>query len=65
MPKNPKRDPLGSLNVFYEPKTSNNSRGYPLTKFKISEKSHSVEKNPKGGPFGLTSTFGSIKNFLV
>ena len=25
------------------------------------KKSHSAEKNPKGGPFGLASTFGSIK----
>ena len=24
--------------------------------------SHSAEKNAKGGPFGLPSTFGSIKN---
>ena len=32
--KNLKRDPLDSLNVFYKPKTSKNSRGYPLIKFK-------------------------------
>ena len=45
MPKNPKRDPLGSLNVFYKPKTSNNLRGYALTKFKkFRKKSHSAEK---------------------
>ena len=39
-----------------------NARGYPLIKFKnFRKKSHSAEKNPKGGPFGLTCTFGSIK----
>ena len=67
MPKNLKRGHLGSLNVFYKPKTSKkNARGYPLIKFKnFRKKSHSVEKNPKGGPFGLTCTFGSIKKFMV
>ena len=51
MPKNLKRVHLGSLNVFYKPKTSNNSRGYPLIKFeKFRKKSHSAEKNPKGDP---------------
>ena len=34
LPKNPKRDPLGSLNVFYNTKTSKNSRGYSLIEFK-------------------------------
>ena len=43
-----------------------NARGYPLINFKnFRKKSHSAEKNPKGGPFGLTCTFGSIKKFMV
>ena len=33
LPKNPKRDPSGLLNVFYKPKTSKNSRGYPLIEY--------------------------------
>ena len=50
MPKNPKRDPLGSLNVFYKPKTLNNSRWYPLTKFKkFWEKVALCRKNSKCG----------------
>ena len=36
--KNPKRDPLGSINVFYKPKTSKNSRGYALMNFKTFRK---------------------------
>ena len=43
-----------------------NARGYPLINFKnFRKKSHCAEKNPKGGPFGLTCTFGSIKKFMV
>ena len=60
MPKNPKRGHLGPLNVFfYKPKTSKKCKGFPLITF---EKSRIVpKKNPKGGPFGLACTFGSIK----
>ena len=62
MPKNPKRGHLEPLNVFYKLKTSKNARGYPLIKFEnFQKKSHSVEKNPNGAPFGLSCTFGSIK----
>ena len=62
MPKNLKRGHLGSFNVFYKPKTSKKCKGYPLIKFEnFRKKSHSAEKNPKGGPFGITCTFGSIK----
>ena len=28
--ENPKKDPLGSINLFYKPKTSKNSKGYAL-----------------------------------
>ena len=66
MPKNLNRGHLGSFNDFYKPKTSKNERGYPLIKFENFRKnSHSAEKNPKEGPFGLTCTFGSIKKFMI
>ena len=66
MPKNLKRGQLGSFNVFYKPKTSKKCKGYPLIKFEnFRKKLHSAEKKPKGGPFGLTCTFGSIKKFMV
>ena len=64
MPKNPKRGHLGALNVFYKPKTSEKCKGVPFVKIrKFSKKSRILpKKNPKAGPFGLTCTFGSIKN---
>ena len=38
-------------------------QGVPFDKIRyFSKKSHSAEKNPKRGPFGLASTFESIKN---
>ena len=43
-------------------------QGVPFNRIrKISEKSHfhSAKKKPKGGPFGLASTFGSLKNIVV
>ena len=51
MPKNSKKGHSGSFNVFYKPKISKkNARGYPLINFKnFRKKSHSAEKNPKGG----------------
>ena len=62
MPKNPKGDPLGSLNVFYKPTTSKTFKGVPCDRIqKISEKSRIVPKKPKEGPFGVISTFGNIK----
>ena len=63
MPKNSKRGHSGSLNVFTNQKLQKNARGYPLIESEnFRKKSHSAEKNPKGGPFGLTCcTFGSIK----
>ena len=42
MPKNPKRGYLGSLNVFYKPKTSKNARGYPLIKFENFRKKNRI-----------------------
>ena len=63
MPKNSKRGYSGSFNVFYKPKTSKKCKGVPFDKIrKFSKKSRIVpKKKPKGGPFGLTCTFGSIK----
>ena len=38
--------------------------GYPLIEFKNFPKKVALyRKNPKGGPFGLPSSFGSIRNF--
>ena len=51
MTENPKRGHLGSINVFYKPKTSKKCKGYPLIKFEnFQKKSHSAEINPKGNP---------------
>ena len=41
-----------------------NARGYPLIEFDNFRKVAQCRKKPKGGPFGLASTFGSIKNLL-
>ena len=66
MPKNSKRGHLGSLNVFTNRKLEKMQGGYPLIEFEnFRKKSHSAEKKPKGGPFGLASTFGSINKFVV
>ena len=67
MPKNSKRGHLVSVSVFTSRKFQKNSRGYPLIEFEnFRKKSHSAEKTQRGeGPFGLASTFGSIKKFLV
>ena len=64
MPKNSKRGHSGSLNVFTNRKLQKNARGPPFDRIRkfSKKKSHSAEKNPKEGPFGLTCcTFGSIK----
>ena len=34
MPENPKRGDLGSLNVFYKPKTSKKMQGVPFDKIR-------------------------------
>ena len=64
MPKNSKRGHSGSLNVFTNRKLQKKCKGLPSDRIRkfSKKKSHSAEKNPKGGPFGLTCcTFGSIK----
>ena len=67
MPKNSKRVHSGSFNVSTNRKPQKNARGYPLKNFEnFRKKSHSAEKKTqRGGPFGLTCTFGSIKKFMV
>ena len=61
---NPKRDPLGSSNVFfYKPTTSKKIEGYTLIDFKMRKKVI-VPKKPEGGLFGLPSTFGNIKKLV-
>ena len=49
MPKNPKRDPLGLLNVFYKPKTKH-FKGVPYDRIK---------------PFGLLLLLEALKKFVV
>ena len=67
MLRNPKRDPLGSLNVFfYKPTTSKKIKRVPFDRIqKVWEKSRIVPKKTKGGPFGLSFTFGNIKKRVV
>ena len=51
MPKNSRRDYLGSLNVFTNRKIQKNARGYPLIEFEnFRKKSHSAEKTQSGDP---------------
>ena len=59
-----KKRPFRLIKRFYKPKTSKKCKGLPFDRIRkfSKKKSHSAEKNPKGGPFGLTCcTFGSIK----
>ena len=52
MPKSLKRGHLGSLNVFYKPKTSKKCKGVPFDKIRkfSKKKSHSAEKTQRGNP---------------
>ena len=59
-----KKRPFRLIERFYKPKTSKKCKGLPFDRIRkfSKKKSHSAEKNPKGGPFGLPCcTFGSIK----
>ena len=68
MPKNLKRDHLGSLNVFRNRKLQKNARGYPLIESENFRKKSRIvpKKNEKKikrkKTFGRASTFGSKKN---
>ena len=64
MPTNTKRDPLGSLNVFYKPTTSKKFKGVPFDRIlKISEKkSHSAEKIQRGYPLVYPLFLETLKN---
>ena len=65
MPKNLKRGHLGSLNVFYKPKTSKKCKGYPLIKFEnFRKKSHSAEKTQRGDPLVSPVLLEALKNLL-
>ena len=57
-----KKRPFRLIKRFYKPKTSNKCKGVPFDRIrKFSRKSRIVPKKP----FGLASTFGSIKKFVV
>ena len=51
MPKNPKRDPLGSINVYFRNQQLQKIQGGTLlyNSKTFGKKSHSAEKNTKGG----------------
>ena len=62
-----KKRPFRLIQRFLQTENFKKFKGVPFDKFrKFSKKSRIVpKKNPKGGPFGLTCTFGSIKKFMV
>ena len=62
-----KKRPFRLIQRFLQTENLKKCKGVPFDKFrKFSKKSRIVpKKNPKGGPFGLTCTFGSIKKFMV
>ena len=66
MPKKLKRGHLGSLNVFRNRKLQKNARGYPLIEFdNFRKKSHSAEKNQKGGTLWCRLYFWNHKKLVV
>ena len=71
MPKNSKKRPFRLIKRFYKPKTSKKMQGVPFDRIrKFSKKSRIVpkktnKKNETKQTFGLASTFGSIKKFVV
>ena len=60
-----KRVPLGLVNDFFTNRKLQKIQGVPFDRIqKCSEKCRiGPKQNAKGGPFGLPSIFGSIKNF--
>ena len=62
-----KKRPFRLIQRFLQTENFKKMQGVPFDKIRkiFEKKSHSAEKNPKGGPFGLTCTFGSIKKFMV
>ena len=63
LPKNPKRDHLGLLNVFYKPKISKNSREFPLIEFKNFRKNVAkCRKKPQRGTLWSPIYFWKHKN---
>ena len=60
LPKNPKRFRL--IKRFLQTENFKKFKGVPFDRIqKFSEKCRKVPKKPQRGPFGLPSTFGSIK----
>ena len=67
-----KKRPFRLIKRFYKPKTSKKCKGYPLIesvnfrkKSRIVPKKNQTKKNETKQTFGLASTFGSIKKFVV
>ena len=63
MPKNPKRDPLSSINVFLQTENFKKFKGVRFDKLQnVSEKCRIMPKTTaKGAPFGLHYTFEALK----
>ena len=60
----PKERPFRLIKRFLQTESFENILSVPFERTEqFSEKSHSAEKNPKAVPFGLPSTFGSIRKF--
>ena len=68
MPKNSKIGHSGSLHVFTNRKLQKNARGYTLIEsenFRKKTRKNQTKKNKRKKTFGLTSTFGGIKKFVI
>ena len=66
MPKNSK-EAIQAHSTFSQTKNFKKMQGVPFDRIRkfSKKKSHSAEKNPKGRPLGLASTFGSIRQFVA
>ena len=63
MPRNQRRDPLGSLNVFLQTDNFKKIQGVPFNRIqKFSKKSRIVPKNPKGDPLVYPLLIETLKN---
>ena len=66
LPKNPKRDPLSSINVFLQTENFKKFKGVPFDKIQIfSEKCRIVPKKGKGGAFVFHYTFEVSEKFVI
>ena len=66
MPKNSK-EAIQAHSTFLQTENFKKRKGVPFDRIRkfSKKKSHSAEKNSQGRPFGLASTFGSIKKFVA